>query len=124
MISSGLGTFSAAFLCISLWSYTSEAISKRLRARYFRAVIHQDFSFYDDVTAGEIATRIEIDARLVQLGISEKFAFIASYSSSFVTGISIAYSKSWRLSLALSAMIPCIILVGIGIGLFGARYSK
>lgn len=124
MVSSGLGTFAAAFLCISLWSYTSEAISKRMRAHYFRAVIHQDISFYDDVTAGEIATRVEIDAHLVQQGISEKFAFIASYSSSFVTGIAIAYSKSWRLSLALSAMLPCIILVGTAIGFFGAQYSK
>ncbi|KAF8193436.1 P-loop containing nucleoside triphosphate hydrolase protein [Pholiota molesta] len=104
----GLGTFTAAFLCISLWSFTSEAISNRLRERYFRAV----------------ATRLEIDVHLVQQGISEKFAFIASYSSSFVTGISIAYTKSWRLALALSSILPCIILVGTGIAVLGARYSK
>ncbi|CAA7267669.1 unnamed protein product [Cyclocybe aegerita] len=120
----GLGTFSAAFLCIALWSYTGTAISSRVRERYFRAVIHQDLSFYDDMTAGEVATRIEIDARLVQQGISEKFAFIASYTSSFITGISIAYSQSWRLSLALSSMLPCIVIAGAGMTIFGSKYSK
>jgi len=120
----GIGMFSACFVFISIWSYTGESTTRRIRERYFRAVIHQDLSFYDDVTAGEVATRIELNAHLVQQGISEKLALIASYCSSFVTGLAIAYVKSWRLALVLSAIIPCILLVGAFITVAGTKHSK
>lgn len=38
-----------------------ELMTKRVREGYLRAVLRQDIAFFDDVGAGEIATRIQTD---------------------------------------------------------------
>ena len=49
---------------------------------------------------------------LVQQGISEKVALATNALASFITGFALAYSASWRLALALSAILPCIGITG------------
>lgn len=55
--------FVANFIFMSIWSYTSEVGAKRLRESYLASVLRQDVAFFDNVGAGEIATRIETDTR-------------------------------------------------------------
>ncbi len=45
------------------WVYTGEANAKRLRERYLQAVLRQDIAYFDNVGAGEVATRIQTDTR-------------------------------------------------------------
>jgi ATP-binding cassette subfamily B (MDR/TAP) protein 1 len=49
------------FMCI--WVYTGEVNSKRIREKYLQAVLRQDIAYFDNVGAGEIATRIQTDTR-------------------------------------------------------------
>jgi len=49
---------------------------------------------------------------LVQLGISEKVAIIVTYLGAFVTGFAIAFAKQWKLALALSSLLPCLVITG------------
>ena len=49
---------------------------------------------------------------LVQQGISEKVALVASFLSAFVTGFVVAYVRCWRLALAISAILPCVAIMG------------
>ena len=46
------------------WVYTSEINAKRIREYYLQAVLRQDIAFFDDVGAGEVATRIQTDTRM------------------------------------------------------------
>jgi len=60
-----------------LWGYTAEASAKRLRENYLRAVLRQDIAFFDNVGAGEVATRIQTDTRkFLTLTIILSFLFI------------------------------------------------
>lgn len=54
-----------------IWNYTGELNSKRLREQYLRAVLRQEIAYFDDLGAGEVATRIQTDCALVQEGTSE-----------------------------------------------------
>ena len=45
------------------WVYTGEVNAKRLRESYLRATLRQDIAYFDNVGAGEIATRIQTDTR-------------------------------------------------------------
>ena len=38
-------------------------MSKRVRENYLRAVLRQDIAYFDNVGAGEVATRIQTDTR-------------------------------------------------------------
>lgn len=55
--------FVANLAFMSIWSYTSEVGAKRLRESYLASILRQDVAFFDNVGAGEIATRIETDTR-------------------------------------------------------------
>ena len=38
-------------------------MAKRIRERYLGAILRQDIAFFDNVGAGEVATRIQTDTR-------------------------------------------------------------
>lgn len=48
---------------MNIWVYTGEANAKRVRERYLQAVLRQDIQFFDNVGAGEVATRIQNETR-------------------------------------------------------------
>jgi len=53
----------ANFGFMTIWVHTSEVGAKRLRESYLAAILRQDIAFFDNVGAGEVATRIETDTR-------------------------------------------------------------
>ncbi|KZP01325.1 P-loop containing nucleoside triphosphate hydrolase protein [Calocera viscosa TUFC12733] len=108
----GIGMYVVTHLYMLIWTYTGEMNSKRVRENYLAAVLRQDVAFFDTLGAGEVATRISTDTHLIQQGTSEKIPLIVSFIGAFVTGFIIAYIRSWRLALALSAILPCIGITG------------
>ncbi|KAI0639804.1 P-loop containing nucleoside triphosphate hydrolase protein [Trametes polyzona] len=119
----GVGMFVCTYIYMATWVYTGEANAKRIRERYFRAVLRQDVAYFDNVGAGEITTRIQGDTHLVQQGISEKVPLTVTYLSSFVAGYVVAYVRSWRLALAMTSILPCTIIATSIFGKFISKYA-
>ncbi|KAH9941048.1 multidrug resistance protein 1 [Amylocystis lapponica] len=120
----GVGMFVCTYTYMTIWVYTGEVNAKRIRERYLQAVLRQDIAFFDNVGAGEVATRIQTDTHLVQQGISEKVAIVLNFFAAFVTGFALAYARSWRLALALSSMLPCIAIGGGVMNRFISKYMQ
>ncbi|EKM51815.1 uncharacterized protein PHACADRAFT_262171 [Phanerochaete carnosa HHB-10118-sp] len=120
----GLGMLFATFVYMYVWVYTAEVNAKRIRERYLQAILRQDIAYFDNVGAGEVATRIQTDTHLVQQGISEKVALVVNFGAAFVTGFVLAYIKSWRLALALSSILPCIGITGAVMNKFISTYMQ
>ena len=55
--------FAANLIYMTIWSHTSEVGAKRLRESYLASILRQEVAFFDNVGAGEVATRIETDTR-------------------------------------------------------------
>lgn len=107
-----------------IWTWTSEVISSRVRERYLRAVLHSELAYFDVLSPGEVATRIENDALVYQTGISEKQPLAVSYLATFATGFILAYVQSWRLALALTSILPVIMMCGAVMGITLTKFSK
>ncbi|CAA7271334.1 unnamed protein product [Cyclocybe aegerita] len=120
----GIAMFVCTFLYMYIWVYTGEVNAKRIRERYLQAVLRQNIAFFDDVGAGEVATRIQTDTHLVQQGMSEKVALVVSFLAAFVTGFILAYARSWRLALAMSSILPCIAIAGGVMNKFISMYMQ
>ncbi|KAB5595943.1 Leptomycin B resistance protein pmd1 [Ceratobasidium theobromae] len=120
----GIGMFICTFAYMYFWIYTGEVNSKRIRERYLQAVLRQDIAYFDNLGAGEVATRIQTDTHLVQQGISEKVPLIVSYLGAFFTGFVLAYIRSWRLALAISSILPCIAITGGIMNKFVSTYMQ
>ncbi|KAL1744419.1 ste6-like protein [Schizophyllum fasciatum] len=120
----GIGMMACVYVYMVGWVYTGEVNAKRLRESYLKATLRQDIAYFDNVGAGEIATRIQTDTHLVQQGTSEKVALVISFLAAFVTGFVLAYVRSWRLALALSSIIPCIAVTGGVMNKFVSKYMQ
>lgn len=59
----GIGMLVCTYVYMLTWVYTGELISARVRSLYLRAILRQDVAFFDNVGAGEVATRISTDTR-------------------------------------------------------------
>lgn len=136
--------FVCTYIYMYVWAYTGEVNSKRIRERYLKAVLRQDIQFFDKVGAGEVAVRIHTDTRkhaiylsgeirplmhesspdLVQQAISEKVALVVNFSASFITGYVLAFIRSWRLALALSSTLPCILIAGAVMNKTMSKYMQ
>lgn len=131
------------YIYMYVWVHTAEINAKRIRERYLRAVLRQDIQFFDNVGAGEVATRIQTDTRkptvtglshqmfttsapsdLVQQGISEKVPLVVNFLSAFVTGFVIAYIRNWRLALAISSILPCIGITGAVMNIAVSKFMQ
>ncbi|KAG2338495.1 P-loop containing nucleoside triphosphate hydrolase protein [Suillus weaverae] len=120
----GVGMFVCTYVYMAVWTYTGEVNAKRIRERYLQAVLRQEIAYFDDVGAGEVATRIQTDTHLVQQGISEKVPIVVSFLFAFITGFVLAYARSWRLALALTSILPCIAITGAVMNKFVSKYMQ
>ena len=113
--------FVTTYTYMVTWIRTAETAAKRIRENYLRAILRQDVAFFDNVGAGEVATRIQTDTHLIQQGVSEKVPIALSFIGAFITGFIIAFVRNWKLSLAISSIVPCIAITG---GLMNFFMSK
>ncbi|KAG6331124.1 hypothetical protein ID866_7968 [Astraeus odoratus] len=120
----GLAMFVCTFVYMHIWVYTGEVNAKRIREKYLQAILRQDIAYFDNVGAGEVATRIQTDTHLVQQGISEKVVLVINFLSAFLAGFILAYTQNWRLALALSAVLPCIGITGAIMNKFVSKYTQ
>ncbi|KIJ64522.1 hypothetical protein HYDPIDRAFT_89952 [Hydnomerulius pinastri MD-312] len=120
----GVGMFVCTYTYMYIWVYTGEINAKRIRERYLQAVLRQDIAYFDNVGAGEVATRIQTDTHLVQQGMSEKVALVVNFLCAFLTGFILAYARCWRLALAMSSILPCIGITGGVMNKFVSKYMQ
>ena len=123
LLAIGIGMFLATWSYMFIWNYTGEVLSKRVRQNYLRAVLRQEIAYFDDLGAGEVATRIQTDCHLVQDGTSERVALVMQYLATFVTGFALAFARGWRLALALSSLLPVIMTVGVVMMTLMSKYT-
>ncbi|KAK2465352.1 hypothetical protein APHAL10511_002706 [Amanita phalloides] len=117
----GIGSFVCTYAYMYIWTYTGELNARRIREKYLQSVLRQDITFFDQVGAGEVATRIQTDTHLIQQGISDKVALAVQFIAAFLCGFLLAFVRSWRLALALSSILPCIAITG---GIMNKTMSK
>lgn len=108
----GIAMFGATYIYMATWVYTGEEITRRIRVAYLTSVLRQDIAYFDELGPGEVTTRIQSDIQLIQEGISDKIPMSVMFVSTFVTGFIVAYVRSWKLALALSSIIPLVMISG------------
>ena len=85
----------------------------RTRESYLRALLRQPIESYDNENgSGEIATRLSVDFTIIQTALSHAQSVIIASIASFITGITIIFTQSWRLGLLSLAVVAAMMLLG------------
>ena len=84
-----------------------------LRQRLFQAIQRMPVSFFDSRRSGDLASRINSDAALVQDLVSVKISVILRYGAQVIIGTALMAYMSWWMTLAIVASVLSIVLVSI-----------
>jgi ATP-binding cassette subfamily B (MDR/TAP) protein 1 len=108
-----IASFVTIFIYTVCWRLVGERLVQRLRDQYFRSLLRQEPSFFDNLPAGEVSSRLNGDIRLIQTGTSEKVGICISSASFFITAYIIAFIKDAKLAGMLVSLVPAFLLMSI-----------
>ncbi|KAK6491454.1 ATP-dependent translocase ABCB1-like isoform X1 [Huso huso] len=114
---SGLGAavLLAAYIQISFWTLAAGRQIKRLRKKFFHAVVRQEIGWFDVNEIGELNTRLTDDISKINEGIGDKIALLIQSVATFLAGFVVGFIEGWKLTLVILAVSP---VLGVAAALF------
>ena len=105
----GIGMFFANFLANFCWTYAGLRMVFHLKENYFSIILKQEQGWFDENNAYEFATKVQAQIEQVDLGVGDKLGTILQCIAQLITGLIIAFITSWKLTLVMLTVSPCII---------------
>lgn len=118
-----IAQFGFMYIHLVCWSLGGARLAQRLREQYFRSLLRQEPSFFDDLPSGEVSSRLNGDIQTIRSGTSEKVGICISSVSFFVTAYVVAFIKDTKLAGILVSLLPAYFIMSIGGGWFIEKYS-
>ncbi|PWA03710.1 hypothetical protein BB558_000121 [Smittium angustum] len=106
-----IASFVAVFVRVYYFAKGSVRISRKIQHDLFENIVNQDSEFFDQKIngTGALTTRLSSEPNDIFKFGSESFPMLLKSASSMITGIVIAFTRDWRLSLVILSVIPVLI---------------
>lgn len=121
------GLFAAGgyFFQVTCWMSTGERQADRIRYLYLQALLRQDLSFFDlEVSSGVVVDGMTADTFHIKQATGEKVGKLIQILGTLLSGFVIAFSRGWKLTLVMSAIIPLILASGYAMDLIISKTSR
>ena len=106
----GASMFIAAGLSKFLWNYVGMRQMHHLKKKYFSLILRQEQGWFDANNAYEFSTKVQAQFEQISLGVGDKFGLTLQTGSMMLTGLIIAFYKSWLLTLVMLSISPLIFM--------------
>ncbi|XP_060726456.1 ATP-dependent translocase ABCB1-like [Tachysurus vachellii] len=93
---------------VMLFVLTATRQTKRIREKYFHAILHQPMTWFDMHPIGELNTRLTDDINTVNDGLGDKISIFVQFFCRFITGLVIGFVYGWKLTLVILAVSPLL----------------
>lgn len=107
----------AAYIQTSFWTLAAGRQVKKIREKFFHAIMRQEIGWFDVNDAGELNTRLIDDVSKINEGIGDKIGFLIQSETTFLTGFIVGFIRGWKLTLVILAVSPVL-------GLSAALWAK
>ncbi|XP_050194817.1 ATP-dependent translocase ABCB1 [Myiozetetes cayanensis] len=113
----GAAVLLAAYLQTSLWTLASGRQIKKIREKFFHAIMRQEIGWFDVNDVGELNTRLLDDVSKINEGIGDKVGLLVQQLTAFIAGFIVGLIRGWKLTLVILAVSPVL-------GLSAALWAK
>ena len=98
-----------------MFSWSGEALTKRLRSKTFRSILRQDIAYFDQPhhSTGALCTYLATEASAVQGASGVRIGIMLQNFITVGAGILIGFIFSWQLTLLIIAFLPFIVFGAI-----------
>ncbi|XP_065587378.1 ATP-dependent translocase ABCB1-like isoform X2 [Cyrtonyx montezumae] len=107
----------AAYVQTSFWTLAAGRQVKKIREKFFHAIMRQEIGWFDVNDAGELNTRLIDDVSKINEGIGDKIGLLIQSETTFLTGFIVGLIRGWKLTLVILAVSPVL-------GLSAALWAK
>jgi subfamily B ATP-binding cassette protein MsbA len=107
----------AFFIRSYLFGMVGQQVFHDVRGGLFRAIVSKDIRFFDRNRSGELASRINSDAALVQEAVSTKLSVILRYGLQVVLGVALMLWMSWRMTAAI--VMSVLVMMAVSAAFLG-----
>ncbi|XP_032926696.1 ATP-dependent translocase ABCB1 [Catharus ustulatus] len=112
-----VGVLIAAYVQTAFWTLAAGRQIKRIREKFFHAIMRQEIGWFDVNDAGELNTRLLDDVSKINEGIGDKIGLLVQSVTTFVAGFVVGLIRGWKLTLVILAVSPVL-------GLSAALWAK
>jgi ATP-binding cassette subfamily B (MDR/TAP) protein 1 len=105
-----LFTLGVNFFMLFLWGYAAMRQMNTLKTKYFKLILSQEQSFFDANNSFEFANKIQSQLEQIELGLGDRFSQIILMLAETISGLTIGFLTSWKLSLVICASFPIIVI--------------
>ncbi|KAF8939988.1 P-loop containing nucleoside triphosphate hydrolase protein [Dissophora ornata] len=106
----GIAAFITTGGSVLVFEYVGEKMGRRMRTLSFKAIMSQEMGFFDkeENSTGALSSRLATDAYQMHELVSQILKLSFQTISTVSLGLALAFSKSWRLTLVILALIPLL----------------
>jgi len=103
-------TLGVNFFMLFLWGFAAMRQINTLKIKYFKLILSQEQSFFDEHNSFEFANKIQSQLEQIEQGLGDRFSQIILMLAETISGLVIGFITSWKLSLVICASFPIIVL--------------
>jgi len=118
----GIAYFGLIYIYTFCWNLSGERLAQRLREKYFASILRQDATFFDNLPAGEVSSRITGEISVIQQGTNEKVGIVINSVSFFIAAYVVAFIMEPKLAGMLVSLTPAYLIMALGGGYFVQKY--
>uniref|UniRef100_A0A4W5N3H7 ATP-binding cassette sub-family B member 5 n=1 Tax=Hucho hucho TaxID=62062 RepID=A0A4W5N3H7_9TELE len=93
---------------VMLFLLTATKQTKRIREKYFHAILHQQMSWFDTHQIGVLNVRLTDDINTINEGLGDKICVFVQFFCTFLSGFIIGFIFGWKLTLVILAVSPLL----------------
>uniref|UniRef100_A0A8C8LQ25 ATP-binding cassette sub-family B member 5 n=1 Tax=Oncorhynchus tshawytscha TaxID=74940 RepID=A0A8C8LQ25_ONCTS len=95
-------------ISVMLFLLTATKQTKRIREKYFHAILHQQMSWFDTHQIGVLNVRLTDDINTINEGLGDKICVFVQFFCTFLSGFIIGFIFGWKLTLVILAVSPLL----------------
>nr|XP_045016868.1 phosphatidylcholine translocator ABCB4 isoform X3 [Jaculus jaculus] len=113
----GAGVLVAAYIQVACWTLAAGRQIKKIRQKFFHAILQQEIGWFDINDTTELNTRLTDDISKISEGIGDKVGMFFQAIATFFAGFIVGFIRGWKLTLVILAISPVL-------GLSAAVWAK
>ncbi|XP_010634777.1 phosphatidylcholine translocator ABCB4 isoform X2 [Fukomys damarensis] len=104
----GAGVLVAAYIQVSFWTLAAGRQIKKIRQKFFHAILRQEIGWFDINDITELNTRLTDDISKISEGIGDKVGMFFQAVATFFAGFIVGFIRGWKLTLVVMAISPVL----------------
>ncbi|XP_006503615.1 phosphatidylcholine translocator ABCB4 isoform X2 [Mus musculus] len=104
----GGGVLVAAYIQVSFWTLAAGRQIKKIRQKFFHAILRQEMGWFDIKGTTELNTRLTDDVSKISEGIGDKVGMFFQAIATFFAGFIVGFIRGWKLTLVIMAISPIL----------------